>query len=149
MAPINHILFSAPLGLLVGALTQNIFAGLLCFFSGFLIDGDHLFEYILYNGIKDLRPKKVYRTCAKMANKEEEGGVKRIFLLLHTVELAILLWISLLFTPNIYILAAALGYSGHLALDAHANTIKPTAYFISTRIKNGFLTSKLIHRRYL
>ena len=149
MAPIHHILFSAPLGLLIGALTQNVLAGILCFFSGFLIDGDHLFEYILYNGIKDLRPKKIYQACATMTAKEGEGGVRRIFLFLHTAEFAILLWISLLFIPNIYIFAAALGYSGHLILDAHANTIKPTAYFISARIKNSFLTEKLVRKYYL
>lgn len=144
MLPIKHIAVSAPLAVTLGWLTESLWAGMLCFFSGFLVDLDHMLEYLLYYGLKDVRPKKVYHACANMANWEEEGKVNRIFLVLHAAEIAIALWVGYAFTQNIYLLAAALGYSAHLIMDASANAIKPSAYFLTTRIKNGFRMVKLV-----
>ena len=147
MAPIKHIIVSVPLAVAAGMITQSFLAGIMCFFSGFIIDIDHLIEYILYYGLRNLHPQKVYQACAKMAKKEVEGGVKRIFLILHTGEIAILLWISFAFTANIYLFAIALGYTGHLILDALGSKIKSSAYLMGLRIKNNFATVQLVRAR--
>ncbi|MBN3037984.1 MAG: hypothetical protein JW869_01045 [Candidatus Omnitrophica bacterium] len=147
MSPIKHIAVSAPLGIAVAVVTQSTLAGMLCFFSGFLIDIDHLVEYTMYYGFGDFRFKSIYAACAKMANREEEGGVKRIFFFLHTAEIAILLWVGYFFSKNIYFLAIALGYSGHLIMDGTANAISPWAYFITSRIKNGFRTASFVRTK--
>lgn len=147
MLPAKHIILSLPLGAVVGFFAQSVPAGLLCFFSGVLIDIDHLIEYVIHFGIKNLNLKKIYQTCAKMAKRKEEGGVKKLYLLLHAGEIAILLWAGFVLFRNIYLLSIALGYTGHLILDVAHNALKPWAYFLSLRIKNGFNTTKLASLR--
>ena len=114
------------------------------FFSGVLIDADHLVEYIKHYGLKTLNFKAIYRTCKNMPNQIKTGGVKKLYLFLHAAELAILLWISFAFTANLYLLSIALGYTVHLIMDASANTLRPSAYFIASRIKNNFSAIKLM-----
>ena len=150
MLPSRHIIISLPLGATVGLLTQSIPAGLLCFFSGILIYVDHLIEYAIHFGVKNLKNlklKEIYQTCAKMAKREEEGGVKKLYLFLHTGEIAILLWVGFVLFRNIYLLSIALGCTGHLILDAANNELKPWSYFLTLRIKNGFDTTKLTRLR--
>lgn len=145
MLPSRHIIASVPLGLTVGLLTESLIAGLLCFFSGVLIDIDHIIDYIIHYGLKGFSFKQTYRACKKFAEREEEGGLKKIYLILHVWEMAILFWVSFLFTKNICLLAIALGYSGHLILDASNNIMKPSSYFIILRIKHDFRTIKLLN----
>lgn len=148
MLPSRHIIVSLPLGAAVGFFTQFALAGILCFFSGVLIDADHIIEYVIHYGLRNFNFKEMYQSCAKMANREEEGGVKKLFLVFHWGEIAILLWMGFIFTKNIYILSIAIGYTGHIILDVAANNaLKPSTYFISTRIKNGFRTADLIKNR--
>jgi len=70
-----------------------------------------------------------------------------MYLLFHAIEISILLWVVFVLSKNIYFLSMALGYTGHLALDVAANEIKPWAYFISARMKNGFKTLKIVKSR--
>ncbi len=147
MSPAKHIIVSLPLGAAVGFFTESFLAGLLCFLSGVFIDLDHLIEYTIHYGWRIRNFKEVYLTCGKMANREEEGGVKKLYLILHAGEIAILLWIGFLFSRNIYLLSIALGYSTHITMDAMANVVKPWAYFLTWRMKNGFNTIKLSRLR--
>lgn len=146
MLPSRHIIASLPLGIAVGYFTQSLFAGILCFLSGTLIDIDHLIEYMIHFGSKNLRPKAVYWTCIKMASLEE-GRVERIYLFLHAGEIAIFLWIGFAFTRNILLLSIALGYTMHLILDSTANIVKPSGYFMISRIMNNFRKTKFIRHR--
>ena len=147
MLPSRHIMLSLPLGVVVGFFAQSVLAGLLCFFSGVLIDVDHLIEHVIHFGLKNLKLKEFYQTCAKLTKREEEGGVKKLYLFLHAGEIAILLWVGFVLFRNIYLLSLALGYTGHLILDAANNALKPWAYFLTLRIKNGFDTTKFIKLR--
>ncbi|MFH1045505.1 MAG: hypothetical protein V1727_00890 [Candidatus Omnitrophota bacterium] len=147
MYPLQHIIISAPLATAVGLFTRSLPAGLLCFFSGFLIDVDHFLEYTKYYGLNHPRPSKIFQACAKMASTEERGRIKCLFLIFHGVEFALLFWIAYALSANIYLLAIACGYSAHLIADASYNSIKPQAYFITIRIKHKFETAKLIRAR--
>ena len=147
MLPSRHIIISLPLGATVGLFTQSAPAGLLCFFSGILIDLDHIIDYVIHYGLKKVELKEIYQACRKLANRKEEGGVKKLYLFLHAGEIAILLWVGFVFFRNIYVLSIALGYTGHLILDAANNALKPWAYFLTLRIKNGFNTTKLARLR--
>lgn len=144
MLPSRHIIVSLPLGVTVGFFTQSILAGILCFLTGVLIDVDHFIEYAIHYGLKNFNFKEFYQTCRKMARRIEEGGVEKLYLVFHAIEIAILLWLSFIFTKNIYLLAIALGYTGHIILDVAANEAKPHAYLISWRMKNGFRTAGFI-----
>ena len=143
MLPSRHIIVSIPLGAAVGFFTESFLAGLLCFLSGIIIDIDHLIEYTIHYDWRIPNFKEVYQACSKMANREEEGGTKKLYLVLHVGEIAILLWIGFLFSKNIYLLSIALGYSMHITMDAMANALKPWAYFLTWRMKNGFNTREL------
>ncbi len=147
MLPSGHIIVSLPLGVSVWFFTQSAPAALLCFLTGTLIDFDHLIEHAIHHGFKSINFKEIYRACKKFAKPEEEGGAKRLYLVFHAIEIGILLWAAFAVSKNIYLLSIALGYTGHLILDAAANEVKPWAYFISARIKNGFRTIKIVKFR--
>jgi len=144
MLPSRHIIASFPLGIATGYFTNSQLAGLVCFLSGVLVDIDHIIEYIIHFGFRNFKPKEVYRTCGKMTNPRQEGGVERVYLIFHAGEIAVLLWAGFAFTKNIFLLAIALGYTVHLILDGTTNVMKPSGYFISLRIKNRFKKEKFI-----
>lgn len=143
MLPSRHVIVSVPLGIAVGLFTESLFAGILCFLSGLLVDLDHIIEYIIHFGLKPLSYKEFRLVCSKMPNQNEEGGVKKLYLLFHAAEIAILLWVGFMFSKNIYLLSMALGYTSHLVMDASVKVLKPGAFFISVRCKNDFDTTKL------
>lgn len=144
MLPSRHIVVSLSLGAVVWAFTESLLAGVLCFLSGVLVDVDHLIEYVFHCGWKGFNLKEIYRTCKGMAEREGKGGFEKIYLLFHAVEIAVLLWIAFAFIKNIYLFSFALGYTVHLSMDAAVNTLKPRAYFVSFRIKNGFKITRFI-----
>ncbi len=145
MSPSRHIIVSLPLAIAVGSFTQSALAGLLCLFSGVLVDADHLIEYIIHYGLRRLNFKAVYQTCEGMIKPEEEGGVKKLYLFFHTLEICILLWIGYALSKNLYLLSIALGYTGHLIMDIIGNSkiMKPLSYFITLRAINGFNTDRI------
>ncbi|MCQ9208906.1 MAG: hypothetical protein NG712_05980 [Omnitrophica bacterium] len=146
MLPSRHIVASLALGAIVSSFSESLLAGLVCFFSGILVDADHIIEYIIHYGRRAFSFKVIYDACLKMVNREKNGGVARIFIFFHVGEIAILLWILALLTKNVYLLSMALGYTTHLLMDMSGRTLHPCAYFILVRAKNGFRTTDLIKR---
>ena len=146
MLPSRHIIVSLSLGGGLAFFTQSLSAGLLCFFSGVLIDVDHFFDYAVNCGLKGLTFKNTYQTCAAMPALKEKSRLKRIFIVFHMAEIAILLWIAFALSGNIYLMAIALGYTAHLILDSVGGIgiLKPQTYFVTFRIKNGFKLNKLL-----
>ena len=145
MQPSRHIIVSIPLSIAVGYFTKSIIASGLCFFSGVLIDIDHLIEYVIHFGLRTFNLREIYQACEKMADSEEEGGVKRLYLIFHAVEIAALLWGASAVFKNVFVFAAALGYSVHLFMDLKFNhQVKPMAYFLLWRMKHGFSTASLL-----
>ena len=143
MLPSRHIIVSLSLGGGVAVFTQSLFAGLLCLFSGVLIDADHIVDYLINWGLKDFNFRNIYRTFIEIFNQGEKGRIKKVYLIFHMAEIAILLWISVMFTKNIYLLSIALGYTVHLVMDSMTRWLRPQAYFISFRMKNGFESDRL------
>jgi len=144
MLPSRHVALTVPLSVGVWFFTRSPLAGFLCFASGVLIDIDHLFDYIVNFGSTNLSPKAIYRGCKKLANVNES---KRLHLFFHAIEMGIILWLATIVTKNIYLFALALGYSGHLLLDVPNARIKPSSYFMTIRIINGFKTIKFVRDR--
>ena len=116
MLPSRHIIASLSLGAVVGSLTDSFLAGVLCFLAGVLIDIDHLFEYVIHFGLRGFNIREFYWTCRRLARPKQDGGVKKMYLIFHAGEIAILLWLAALVSKNIYILSIALGYTLHLIL---------------------------------
>jgi hypothetical protein len=140
---------SIPLGTAVGWLTHSTSAGLLCFFSGVLIDVDHIFDYIINFRLKSFNIfniKEIYQTYMHLERTAKEGEIKKLYLMFHAIEFVLLLYAGFLFTKNKYLLSIALGLTGHLVMDTMANRLKPYAYFLFLRMIERFDTLKLIKR---
>lgn len=144
MLPSRHIIVSAALGALLFHYTRDVITGLLCFIFGVLIDVDHLIEYIIHRGFskKVFSLPELYYSCQRFVKPEEQGGEKKIYLIFHFFEAAALFWVLYIITRNLYIFSIALGYSGHLLLDALYNKLKPDVYFLTQRIVKGFRTER-------
>ena len=142
MYPSRHVAMSLALGGGVWLLTQSLLAGLLCFFSGFLIDVDHLIDYIINTGFKNFNFRNIYRIYLKMPKEYKENTVDKLYLIFHVGEIVILLWVSFIFFRNIYLIAITLAVTAHLIMDSMAGKVKPQTYFISYRMKKNFKASE-------
>lgn len=136
-----HIIASFSASAILYAFTRSVGAGLLCFGFGFLVDLDHIIEYIIHFGAGDLSVRRIYEECRNTDNKT--GGFTRLYLLFHIGEIGVLFWLAYIFTMDIYILAIAVGYSLHLIMDAAGNCVSPQTYFISWRLYKRFRTKDL------
>jgi len=107
---------------------------------GALVDIDHLFEYFKFQCYR-LKFKKVLQVFF-------EADFDKIYLFLHSFELASFLWLWLLFFDkrNMALFGIAIGYSQHLLLDFASNkAISPFSYFLLFRIFNNFKVNKIFN----
>jgi hypothetical protein len=146
MRPSGHIIASFTAGAALWFFTKSIYAGLLCFASGVLVDIDHIAEYIIHHGWRGVTIKNMYRACENTGKHEGHLKFGRLYVVLHAVEIALLLWAITVYTGNIYLLAVTLGYSLHLILDYIGNSIYPFSYFILWRAIKGFRTDKVLRK---
>ncbi len=103
-----------------------------CFLSGILIDLDHHLDYIIIRKKIPFRYKSLLEFC-------HVDHTHPIYLLLHSYELLLLLWVSVfLFDLGVIWMGAAVGFTAHIFCDEFANPIKPMAYFLIYRAKNRF-----------
>ena len=131
MKPTAHVIVSFTLGAALWFFTKNLYAGVLCFASGVLVDFDHFIEYIVHFGWKKITFKKIYYACDRRV-------FKRLYIIFHSIEIVILVWIAAICIKNIYLLAVALGYSSHLVMDSLGNPVRASFYFIFWRGVNNF-----------
>lgn len=142
----RHIIASFSAGALFWLFTKNLYAGILCFASGILIDVDHVVDYVMHCGWKDFSFKRLYLLCEQTRQLVEGGGFKKAYLIFHAGELAILLWIIAIFIKNTYLLAVALGYTLHLTMDYVSNPLYSPSYFIIWRAMKNFDVEKIFRK---
>ncbi|MBL7157857.1 MAG: hypothetical protein ISS92_06865 [Candidatus Omnitrophica bacterium] len=148
MKPSRHVIASFSLGLVLWFFTKSAYAALLCFFSGILVDSDHILEYIIHHGLKGITFNKIYQASVETSMREGDYVFKRLYLVLHAYEIVIFLWLVTAYTKNIYFLAVTLGFSLHLALDSMGNSeLYPLSYFILWRTIKKFDAEKLFKKR--
>lgn len=110
MSPGGHLITTAVAGAAVYAATGSVAltAGLAA--GGFLIDLDHVLDYVLFERQRDLRPSAFLKYYL-------EGRVRRVVLPLHSYELFALLAL-LAWTTNLqWLWGYVLGMALHLPLD--------------------------------
>lgn len=142
-----HIIASFSIGAAIWFFTKSFTAALLYFMFGGLLDADHIIEYGLHYGWKDITFMKVYRASQCTNRGKQEGGYSKLHLIFHTAELTLLLWIGYLYTGNIYLFATAMGHSTHLIMDYIGNPIYPLSYFFIWRAMKGFDIDKIVKRK--
>jgi len=130
MRPQYHLIASFLLALIFFYFTKSTLTSLLCFFSGFLIDLDHFIDFWLYK-------RKI--TFSKEFFSEYYKRFGRMYVLFHSFELVLMLWIFfLVFDFEIIGLGIILGMVSHLLMDLWGNPVHTLSYFFTYRFLKGF-----------
>jgi hypothetical protein len=110
MSPGGHLVTTAAASAAVGYATGSLALAAAIAAGGFLIDLDHVFDYVVFDGQRDLRPGAFLRYYV-------EGHVRRTVLLLHSYELFAVLALIAGWTQATLLSGYLIGALMHLALD--------------------------------
>ena len=147
MKPAAHIVTSGALGLTLYAIKGDIAPALSCFFAGWLIDLDHVFDYVKNLGLRR-GLMLILNAHDTFPGERFEEGVRdliHIYLFLHSWELIIgFCALYLFYHIDPIITGVFLGFTLHLALDQLANRVKgPLVYFLTYRLFHRFKVATL------
>ncbi|MBN3040243.1 MAG: hypothetical protein JW867_03875 [Candidatus Omnitrophica bacterium] len=142
----EHILGSFVFSTITYLATKSLLAAAACFLSGILIDIDHIIDFGRLYGFNLYGLKKLVYASQEDEKAKSKHNFKKIYLFLHSIELACLLWITALWLANIYLIAAVIGYTGHLILDCIGNREDLKFYLFFYRARNKFSAKKLFKR---
>jgi hypothetical protein len=144
VSPGGHLVTTAAAcaAVYAGTGSTELVAGLAA--GGFLIDVDHVVDYVLFERQRDLRPAAFLRYYLS-------GRAERVVLMLHSYELLALLAILAWFTRIDWLWGWVFGMLLHLPLDVIFNGKFSSAgmlhfYSIIVRARAGFRASRLIDR---
>ena len=137
MSPSAHVVASTMTSAAFFQATHSLDGTIACFLSGIFIDIDHHFDLWIYKKKFLWHLKELYHFCEK-----EKNG--RMHLIFHSYELFAIFWVCLLiFHLSALWWGIAVGMTVHIILDQLYNPMKPGAYFLFYRIKNGFTKESL------
>jgi hypothetical protein len=140
MRTLGHIITSGAVAAATYHRYKNPGAAIASFLAGWLIDVDHIVDYVKAHGWK-VNWEKVNE-----AKHEHYSG--KLYLLLHSYELVALFF--LLFRhpeKHPYRVGITLSVLTHLLLDQKCNPCrKPGTYFLCNRIRKRFQVEHLLHR---
>ena len=141
MRPTGHLVTTAVLSAGIYAATRSPVLTAGVFIGGFLIDLDHLFDYLIFNGQRDLRPRKFVEYYMTLQ-------FDRVVIFLHSYELMAVLIVIAIVTPHPLLVGYLIGATLHLSLDLIFNqwALGPTLPFYSFiyRARRGFARSRII-----
>ena len=140
----KHIIVSFSTGLAVWLFAKSLYGGVVCFLAGSLIDIDHIVDYTARYGWRASAFKNLWQACEETPEEKSKHQFKKIYLIFHSVELALILWAIVFYTRSIYFFSGALGYSLHLVLDWIGNKEYPQFYFLAWRAINKFCAERLL-----
>jgi hypothetical protein len=139
LKPTAHLAASAVLSGTVYFLTKSVTVAGVSFFTGFLIDVDHVVDYFREYGFRG-DVKEFFRVFY-------ETRFKKLLLLFHAWEwvagLSVLAWIS---GRNEIILGLLIGAGQHLLLDQFFNEVAPWGYFFTYRVAKRFLVNEIVRK---
>ena len=137
-----HVAVSAGISTGLQVILHSWPATIGCFFSGILLDLDHILEYYLIRKKLPFSYRDLVDFCLY-----DKGG--KIYLFLHAYELLLALWILIGFLSLGKVwLGIAIGLTVHVVCDQWANPIKPLFYFLTYRINNKFEKTRILSARY-
>ena len=127
----KHVIASGLTSAFFLFLTKSWGGAIACFVSGILIDLDHLLDYCI------IKKRMCWSLDTLKAFCTDKTG--KIYLVLHSYELMIILWAAMIYLKATGIwLGLLYGMSVHILLDQLTNPIYPLAYFWFYRLKLGF-----------
>ncbi len=138
MKPLAHAVTTGAVSIAVGLYFRSAACAAAAFLAGTLIDIDHLVDYYAQHPFT-LRVRDIYGALA-------DNKMKRIFILLHSYELVIILWLVIYtFSLSNIWKALAIGATQHLLFDQLTNPLNSFAYFLTFRVAKRF-ENRLISR---
>lgn len=130
MKPGRHLVLSTVVSAGAYVATGSVVLACSSWAAGFLIDADHLVDYLREFGL----PRGFRHVYASFCGP----NYRRLVLVLHgwewVVGLACLAWLG----GNPWISGLALGMGQHLAADQWTNPVRPGTYFFAVRTWLGF-----------
>lgn len=127
--PATHLIASTGLATIQWIRTGRLAPTIAPLLTGFLVDGDHFFEFIRF----------------RLADRKDRSVV---ILPLHGWEYAILLLLIERLLGKRFAGGLFLGYAVHLGIDQITNEIThPLAYFLTYRWRRGFTSTIFNHPR--
>lgn len=134
MRPAYHLALSSLIAGGSFAATQSPPIAVSTFAIGFLIDGDHLFDYALYCFQKRRRPN-----FREFFDSSCLPPPSRIYVPLHSYELLLLIWlIAISLSAFPWAVWLSLSFGAHLLMDYLAYHPHPLYYFLTLRMIRGF-----------
>ena len=131
-----HIYASAAAGGAAYALTGSPAMAVSCLLSGVLLDVDHLLDYWLLSD-EPFTVKGFFSWC-------HEQRWKKIYLVLHSYELYLLLLLAASLFPGRVFAGVLLGTGLHLLMDQLGNkALNKWFYFMTFRYRSGFASGAL------
>ena len=141
MSPIAHVLISTGAGAALAYVSHSSEAGMACVIGGVLIDLDHHLDYFFAK-------KKIPWTLGQIRDYYDGEKAGKLFLLFHSYELLLILWLLYYFCGGDIFLGVLFGATGHLICDQFYNPLKPLSYFLFYRIQNGFEKKNLFNKEH-
>lgn len=137
MKPTAHLAASVLLSATLYFATKSIVVSTVSFFSGFLIDADHLLDYIREYGFR-IDIKEFFRLF-------HETRFKKLLLIFHAWEwVLVLLILAALLKWNRFILGVTIGVFQHLVFDQMRNGVTPWGYFFIYRATKKFSVTDIV-----
>ena len=131
LKPVVHVTASAVVSAIVFGITRSVNCSVVSFFTGFLIDIDHVFDYLREYGFQPDR-KKFFRVFY-------ENRFDKVLLVFHGWEwIAVLFSLSYVTRWNEPLLGVGIGVLHHLILDQMGNNATGPGYFFFYRAAKGF-----------
>ncbi|MCE5300469.1 MAG: hypothetical protein LLG37_06305 [Spirochaetia bacterium] len=134
----NHLIVSVPTSISIWVLTDySLWYFAMAFFLGFLVDVDHVFDYIREEHGFDFK---------NMFIKSYKGDFEKLYVWFHCMEYVPIAWIYGLISGNLEFAAVfSIAYLSHMIPDQLSNNVRPWGYFFIFRAMNGFKMSKIFY----
>ena len=78
-----HAAASVSTGTLLWLYTKSPYAGILLFMAGFLIDVDHIIDYVIHHGWKGFTLQRLFLACEQTEKQQGELMFEKIHLFFH------------------------------------------------------------------
>ncbi len=127
-----------PLTIICMALTGyfnsfNLFLFFICIVLGWLLDIDHLFDYLSYKRRHDF-----HFNLGEFLEGSYFKLSKKIYLPFHSYEISIFLNLIVILSEEFNLIFVSLAHTLHLLQDQLTNKVKPFSYFFAYRALNNF-----------
>ena len=109
----------------------NFFFIYLCIFFGWLIDIDHMFDYLLFK-------KSIKFNLKEFISGKYFNISRKIYIPLHSYELSIILFFLYFIINEVGVIFVCLSHVLHLVQDQISNKTKPLSYFFIYRALHSF-----------